>query len=26
VKGRQEKLEEAVKNSWAQLGTVEGSA
>lgn len=26
VKGRQEKLEEAVKNSWAQLGTVDGSA
>jgi integrase/recombinase XerD len=26
VKGRQEKLEEAVRNSWAQLGTVEGSA
>jgi integrase len=26
VKGRQEKLEEAVKNSWAQLGTVEESA
>jgi integrase len=26
VKGRQEKLEEAVKSSWAQLGTVEGSA
>lgn len=25
VKGRQEKLEEAVKNSWAQLGTVEDS-
>jgi integrase/recombinase XerD len=25
VKGRQEKLEEAVKSSWAQLGTVEGS-
>lgn len=25
VKGRQEKLEEAVKNSWAQLGTVKGS-
>jgi integrase/recombinase XerD len=23
VKGRQDKLEEAVKNSWAQLGTVE---
>jgi integrase/recombinase XerD len=26
VKGRQEKLEDAVKNSWAQLGTVEGAA
>lgn len=26
VKGRQEKLEEAVKNSWAQMGTVEGAA
>jgi integrase len=26
VKGRQEKLEEAVKNSWAQLGTAEGAA
>jgi len=26
VKDRQEKLEEAVKNSWAQMGTVEGSA
>ncbi len=25
VKGRQEKLEEAVKNSWAQMGTVEGA-
>ena len=24
VKGRQQKLEEAVKNSWAQSGTVEG--
>jgi len=23
VKGRQEKLEDAVKNSWAQLGTKE---
>jgi integrase len=26
VKGRQEKLEEAVKNSWAQSGTVEPRA
>jgi site-specific recombinase XerD len=26
VKGRQEKLEDAVKNSWAQLGTAEGTA
>jgi hypothetical protein len=26
VQARQERLEEAVKNSWAQLGTVEGSA
>jgi hypothetical protein len=26
VKGRQDKLEDAVKNSWAQLGTVEGAA
>lgn len=25
IKGRQEKLEEAVKNSWAQLGTVDQS-
>jgi integrase/recombinase XerD len=25
VKGRQEKLEEAVRNSWAQLGTVEAA-
>jgi integrase len=25
VKGRQEKLEEAVKNSWAQLGTVDAA-
>jgi integrase/recombinase XerD len=24
VKGRQEKLEDAVKNSWAQMGTVDG--
>jgi integrase len=24
VKGRQEKLEDAVKKSWAQMGTVEG--
>jgi integrase/recombinase XerD len=26
VQGRQEKLEEAVKNSWAHLGTVDGSS
>ena len=26
VKGRQEKLEEAVKKSWAQLGTENGPA
>lgn len=26
VKGGQEKLEEAVKNSWAQLGTADGTA